>query len=325
MSRLGMWMLVAAALLAAPFHQAQGADEFGLTVRDSSFDVTLNGQPFTSLHNDLGPKPILFPIIGPTSKPLTRSYPMEDVAGETKDHPHHRSLWFTHGDVNGVDFWAEKEGNGKIEHEAFTEITRGHALAITEACRWVAADKTVHVQDVRTYGFALAPDGSRIIDFDITLKAPAEKPVKFGDTKEGTFGVRVPSVLDVDKKLGGKITNDKGETDAKAWGQPAAWVDYSGVIDGEKVGITIMNHPTSFRYPTTWHVRTYGLFAANPFGLGSFPSKLKEDGSVTLAPGKSLTLRYRVLLHKGDATDAKLAEAFKAYSQVEKPKVEQPE
>lgn len=324
MTRFSAWALFFVAVCGG-VASASAADKVDVAVQGAGFEVTINGQPFTGLHNDLGPKPILFPITGPTGKAMTRAYPMENVKGEKQDHPHHRSLWFTHGDVNGLDFWAEKEGHGNIEHVEFTAVERGSNVSVTETCKWVAPDKVVHLTDTRVYGFSTAPDGSRIIDFDITLQAPADKSVKFGDTKEGTFGIRVPTVLDVDKKQGGKIVNSAGKTDADAWGQPAAWVDYSGVIEGEKVGVTIMNHPSSFRYPTTWHVRTYGLFAANPFGLGAFPSKLKDDGSVTLAPGKSMTLRYRVLLHKGDASEAKLDEAFKAYSQVEKPKAEQPE
>ena len=116
---------------------------------------------------------------------------------------------------------------------------------------------------------------------------------------------------------GGKIVNSEGQTDREAWGKQAPWVDYHGPVDGETVGIAIMNHPSSFRYPTYWHVRTYGLFAANPFGLHNFVSRDK-DGSHTLQPGESMTLRYRVLLHKGDTEQAQIAEAFKKYAAVEK-------
>ncbi len=109
----------------------------------------------------------------------------------------------------------------------------------------------------------------------------------------------------VDAKRGGKIVNSRGQIDAAAWGRPAAWVDYHGPIDGQTVGITIFNHPSSFRYPTYWHVRTYGLFAANPFGLHEFPGSKNANGSLTLARGKSVTFRYRVLLHRGDEKQGK--------------------
>ena len=116
----------------------------------------------------------------------------------------------------------------------------------------------------------------RIIDFKFQIVA-SEGPVEFRDTKEGMFGLRVASSMDVDKKMGGKITNAEGLTNEKAWGKPSPWVDYVGPVKGTTVGIAIINHPASFRYPTTWHVRTYGLFAANPFGWHDFGRSDKGD------------------------------------------------
>ena len=170
-------------------------------------------------------------------------------------------------------------------------------------------------EDERTVTFGT--DGPlTFIDFDVTVKA-TDAEVKFGDTKEGCFGVRVAGSMKVDAKQGGKIVNSEGQTDKGAWGKQAPWVDYYGPVDGETVGIAILNHPSSFRYPTYWHVRTYGLFAANPFGLHNFVSK-EQDGSHTLKPGDTMTLRYRVILHQGTTEEAAIAEAFKRYSAVKK-------
>jgi hypothetical protein len=135
----------------------------------------------------------------------------------------------------------------------------------------------------------------------------------FGDTKEGSFGIRVPTSMDVDqanKKPGGHIVNSRGDSDAKAWGRPAEWVDYSGPVNAKTVGVTIMNHPSSFRHPTHWHVRTYGLFAANPFGLAAFYNDKSKDGSHTVPTGESLVMRFRVLFHTGDAEGAQPAKAY---------------
>jgi Methane oxygenase PmoA len=118
--------------------------------------------------------------------------------------------------------------------------------------------------------------------------------------------------MDVDAKKGGKITNSDGLTDAAAWGKPATWVDYTGPVEGETVGIAILNHPSSFRHPTTWHVRTYGLFAANPFGWHDFG--LKKSGDHTIPAGESIHFGYRVILHKGDTASAALAEAYEGYA-----------
>ena len=125
--------------------------------------------------------------------------------------------------------------------------------------------------------------------------------------------MRVPSSVRVESLKGGKIVNSEGQANVAAWGKPAAWVDYHGPIDDETLGIAILNHPSSFRFPTHWHVRTYGLFAANPFGLGDFTSG-KEKGTYTLPAGETMKLRYRVLLHKGDEQQGRVAEAFEAFA-----------
>src|SRR5262249_52378336 len=156
--------------------------------------------------------------------------------------------------------------------------------------------------------YTLRTDGDdRILDFGITLNAK-EGPVKFGDTKEGTFGIRVPTIMDVTSRRGGEIVTNEGLRDKDAWGKPASWVDYHGPIDGQLVGIAILNHPSSFRFPTRWHVRDYGLFAANPFGLSDFPKTEGSGGEYVLPKGESLKLRYRVILHKGNERDARIAD-----------------
>jgi hypothetical protein len=152
----------------------------------------------------------------------------------------------------------------------------------------------------------------RWIDFAIAIKATGG-PVTFGDTKEGSFGARMASSIRVDSRNGGKIVNSQGQQNFAAWGKPAAWVDYHGPVDGEVAGIAILNHPASFRFPTYWHVRTYGLFAANPFGLSDFTAGAKK-GEFTLPAGDTLTLRYRVLLHKGDEKAGGVAAAFDEFA-----------
>ena len=275
--------------------------------------VKIDGQLFTEYLVRSGNKPVLWPIIGPTGKPMSRNYPIRDVEGEKKDHPHHRSLWFTHGDVNGVNFWAENGQTGEIKHIEFTKLG-GAPATIAARNAWIAPDGKKVCEDIRTIRFG-ADDASRWIDFDVTVKA-TDGPVVFGDTKEGTFGIRVAEPIRVDADQGGKFVNSRNQVNADAWGKPAEWIDYHGPLDGQTVGIAVMNHPGSFRYPTFWHVRPYGLLAANPFGVHDFSNGKKSGGEKTLAPGESLRLRYRVLLHKGDERQGRVAEAFSAYSRV---------
>ena len=275
--------------------------------------VLLEGRPFTEYRVEGSPKPYLFPILGPTGAPMTRAYPMETVEGEDRDHPHQRSFWFTHGKVNGIDFWSEQGRHGTIRETGRKTIAGDHPAPvglIVTTDDWLAPDGATVCTDERTLRF-YDTRATRVIDFDVTIQATAG-PVTFGDTKEGMFGLRVASSMDVRRKGGGKITNAEGITDQAAWGKASPWVDYTGPVEGQTVGIAILNHPDSFRYPTTWHVRDYGLFAANPFGWHDFGRK--ESGDYTIPAGQSIRFAYRVIFHKGDTASADIPAAFKVYA-----------
>ncbi|HET6879227.1 MAG TPA: PmoA family protein [Pirellulales bacterium] len=311
-----MFRTLALVLTAAGFlaflPPAAFAAKFALLRNDDGVRVEVDGQLFTAYLIDTGPKPILWPVIGPTGAEMTRAFPLEEVPDEKHDHPHQRSLWFTHGNVNGVDFWSETPGHGSIAHREYLRLQADddHAL-ITTRNDWLDASGKKVLQDFRHLTFRVS-DNWRSIDYDITLNA-SEVAVKFGDTKEGSMGIRIPTVMDVNSQQGGHIVNSEGDTDKDAWGKPASWVDYYGTLDGQSVGIAFLNHPESFRYPTRWHVRDYGLFAANPFGLRDFVGKPDVDGACTLPQGESITLRYRIVFHKGDAKEAKVEEMFERY------------
>jgi len=304
---------------AAPFAvlaASAAAADVRVTPNDRGAAITVGDQPFADYLIRSGPKPVVWPIFGPGQVRMTRDYPLDDSrSDETRDHIHHRSLWFTHGDVNKIDFWAETPGAGHIEHREFVELKSGPEGVIVTRNEWLAPDGRKILEDQRRLTFA-AGDDARTIDFDIELKATAG-PVEFGDTKEGSFGVRVADVLAVKKKSGGQIKNDAGLTDKDAWGKPASWVDYHGRIDGQPVGVAMMNHPDSFGFPTRWHVRDYGLFAANPFGSTAFEAPKREN--VKLESGGSIKLSYRVLLHRGDEQSGDVAAVYKAYAGQRRP------
>jgi Methane oxygenase PmoA len=284
---------------------------FRLQPSGPNIAIALDGRLFSEYRTDVGAKPFLYPLIGPTGNSYTRAYPMETLAGEDHDHPHQRSFWFTHGKVNGIDFWSEQEVHGTIKETARKSIVWGPTLGrLCTSDDWNGPDGRKVCEDERVLTFYKVRN-ARVIDFEIVLKATAG-PVAFGDTKEGMFGLRVASSMDVDKKRGGRITNAEGLVDSQAWGKASPWVDYSGPVNGRTVGIAILNHPRSFRYPTTWHVRTYGLFAANPFGWHDFG--LSTPGDYTLPAGNQLWFAYRVILHDGDASSAQIADAFDRYS-----------
>ncbi len=288
------------------------AAERRVETSDRGARVTMDGQLFIEYLVNEGSKPFLWPVMGPGQVELTRAYPMRKVPGEKEDHIHQRSFWFTHGSVNGVDFWSENDPHGSIVQRQMHATVESGVAIIRSSNDWLGPDGGKILEDSRNLKFRGSPE-RRMIDFEIELKATAGD-VTFGDTKEGTFGIRVPTVMDVDSAMDGHIVNSNGEKDEPAWGKRASWVDYSGPINGDVLGIAVLNHPSSFRYPTYWHVRTYGLFAANPFGVHEFTNGAEGPGDHLLASGESIQLRYRVILHRGRAEEADIAGAFGAYA-----------
>jgi hypothetical protein len=282
--------------------------------------VKIDGELFTEYLTEAGQSPAMWPIIGPTGKPMTRSYPVgPDVEGETDDHPHHQSLWFTHDEVNGHNFWSENrndrrdESGAYVAHREFIDVeSDGRTARIVTRNDWMDGDEKVF-EDERTIKCGTRENGDRWIDFTITIKS-TEGDVTFADTKEGTFAIRVADTMRLEAEMGGRIVNSEGQENGDAWGMPARWVDYTGPVDGDTVGVAILSHPTSFRPNTRWHVRGYGLFAANPFGHRDFPKpEVAKQGAVTIPQGDELTLRYRVLLHRGTDKN-ELEKAFQEFA-----------
>ncbi|WP_419189355.1 PmoA family protein [Stieleria marina] len=288
-----------------------------LTPADGKVVVTVGDKPFTEYIYSGHAKPIFYPVIGPRNIAMTRSYPMiKDIDNEASDHPHHKSLWYTHDDVNGVKFWIEydKENNavyGKIV-QTKSEID-GNTLKTENEWRSNAGEPVC--SDSREIKFG-ADETSRYIDFAITLRATHGDAV-FGDTKEGSMGIRTNPLLrlDADKKRGthtakGQSINSEGDEGKAMWGKRAKWVDYWAPIQGSNVGIAIMDHPSNPRHPTWWHARQYGLVAANPFGIHDFEGKPAGTGDLTIKDGESVTFRYRFVFHEGDVTEADIDSRF---------------
>lgn len=286
---------------------------------DRGAEVRIDGELFAGYLTHSGHLPAVWPIIGPTGKPMTRSWPCgPKVAGEPDDHPHHHSLWFTHGDVNGIDFWTDPRRTRQdvqIKHRDFvTAESLGSTAKIVTQNDWIANGKKV-CEDERTLVFGAEPD-VRWIDFTVTITA-SEEDVAFGNTKEGSFGVRTNGPLTVDSKKGARLVNNREQANGDSWGKFANWIDDYGPVDGEQVGIAILSHPNNFRHPTRWHIRTYGLLAANPFGERDFPNddaSFGKQGTFTLPKGDQLTLRYRVLFHRGGPEEADIAEAYERFA-----------
>jgi hypothetical protein len=287
--------------------------------------VNIDGQPFTEFFIGAAyNKPYLHPLRSASQKIVTRRFPMEMVEGEVRDHPHHRGLWFAHGDVNGLDYWssdsAYKKDQPRIVIRRIGELKGGRRNGTMHTTfDWLDLKLKPVLTESRITKFYARTPGQRVFDLDITLIAV--QPSKFGDTKEGTFAIRVAPQMEVpggkhppSPPRTGKMVSSEGKTDGQIWGTRAPWVTYSGDIEGEPLAITVFDHPTNPRHPTYWHARTYGLFAANIFGLHDFLNDKSQDGSLTLQPGQSLRFRYRVVIHPAAGFNA--PEELRKYSRI---------
>ena len=284
--------------------------------------VSFDGKLFTEYHFRDVSRPFLYPILGANGEQFSRRWPQETVPDEEHDHPHHHALWWAHGDANGVDFWSEEKNAGRTVHQSFAELSSGKEVGvITTRNRWIAKDGKVIASDERTMRFYHPHGTERMMDFAVTVFA-SNGDLTLGDTKEGSMALRLAESMRLtkpDKQPGaGHIVNSAGVRDGETWGKRAEWCDYYGPVDGHTVGVAIFDHPSNPRHPTWWHVRDYGLFAANPFGLHDFEKKEKGAGNMKIPSGQSVTFRYRFLFHEGDTESAHVADQFSEYVKARK-------
>lgn len=297
--------------------QVAGWGQVTLTKVAGEIRVDVNRKPFTTFFIGAdAPKPYLHPLRSASGKIVTRRYPMETVPGESRSAPHQRGVWFAHRDVNGVDFWANEPGQkgrlGRIVLDRVLDVKSGTKTgSVVVRFRWLDDAGLPLLSDLRSMTFYAQPT-LRTIDLGIELTAVRD--VVLGDEKDAFFGLRLADTL---AELGGSgtLVNAEGATTEKdVWGKRSSWVDYYGEIEGEKLGIAAFDHPSNPRYPTYWHVRAYGLLAANPFALKTFLSDPKQDGGVALKEGQKLQFRFRLIVHPGDYKSAVVAKLFEEYS-----------
>lgn len=286
------------------------------TDNGGSVDVFIGNALFTSYQYDpQWVRPFLYPVLGPGGGHVTRHFPMQpDFPGEKHDHPHHKSIYFAHGDVNGVNVWSETEGHGYARHQSFSEMTDGPVYGTLRSENvWTDKDERPILDKKVTLRFYALPNQTRMFDTTLTFQA-SHGDVIFGDTKEGgLLAVRVASSMDASGS--GRIQLATGAVaERESWGKSAAWCHYSGLVTSKNgpvhTGIGLIDHPTNPRYPTYWHVRNYGLMTANPFGLSDFYKDKARDGSLRVPEGDSITFRYRVIIHEGDADQGAMDARF---------------
>lgn len=294
-----------------------------LKSRDNRVDVSIDGQPFTTYYvlPDVA-KPYMMPLRTASGVIVTRGFPVENdaSAGNPKAssfEPHQRPLYWGHGNIDGLDFWQEQVfDHYYTDHQ---NQSYGHAklLSIKAEGESITADFSLRDPSEREIGrerqsFHFGGEGPiRTLDCEFTLTATAG-PLVFGDTKEGSFGIRLADDLSGPRA---NMTNSQGAHGEKEiWGKPAEWVSYQGEIGGRPATVSVFDHPSSFRHPTTWHARAYGLLAANPFGWREFSRDANKDGSWTVEGENKITFKYRVHIADGKQSPQELAKAYSEYA-----------
>ena len=313
---------------AAPFDDAH-REAVTLTSTGTTLSARVGDRPVTTFfaagdwnagrrgrNYTLLPKPFFFPLHGPGGVNVLDFAPA--------DHPHHKGLWVAVDEleivgpdgeptVGPLKHWVE---NGRIETVGLNvgpDRADDHATFTVEN-HWLTPgdggdDPRPLLREVTAY--TVHADG--LLAADILLSPAGDGAVTIGDTKEGFFALRVHPQLDA-KGGTGELANSHGDAgEAAVWGKAAAWVDYSGVIDGVPVGVALFDHPGNLR-PARYHARGYGLFAASPFGPAAYSEGREPAAPVTIEPGEELRLRYALFVHPGDAKAGHVAGRHAAWA-----------
>ncbi len=323
------------------------ADEKGVRlVRDDAkqrVDVFVDGQPFTSyIYPSTLQKPVLYPIRSAGGTFVTRGFPLDPRPNEPVDHPHHVGLWFNYGDVNGFDFWnnsdaikpEERAKMGTVIHKRIASVSGGaHAGELNTDMDWVGGDGKVVLREHTTFFFRGGP-GWRSIDRITALQA-LDARVALTDNKEGVLGLRVARFLEMPSKtpqvytdaagrattvkavdntgVTGMYLTSEGKTGDAVWGTRGRWCVLTGKAEKEEVSIAILDHPRNPGFPTYWHARGYGLFAANPLGQKAL-SNGQETLNFAIPPHDIVSFRYRILILSKTATAEDVEKAYQEFA-----------
>lgn len=291
-----------------------------ITPLDDRLCVMIDGDLFAEYIFQGYSRPVVYPIIGPHGIGMTRNWPMkEGEPGESHDHVHQKSMFFAHGLVNGVNFFAEAPDSGKTMHEKLLKVEGGSERGLIQASnKWVSNDGTIICTDTRTLSFRAVP-GGRAIDWEITLHA-SHGEVRLADDKHGLMAIRTHPNLRLDNApdrgvttANGQAVNSEGVSGGAVYGKRARWIDYWGKINDKTVGIAIFDHPRNPNHPTWWMARGYGYVAADPCGGHSVGGEPPGTGDLVIAAGESIAFRYRYVFHEGDPEQAGVAERYQRY------------
>ncbi|MDP4262928.1 MAG: PmoA family protein [Bacteroidota bacterium] len=299
------------------------------SVKEKKIDIFIGGKPFTSfLYPDSIEKPVLYPLHAANGTVVTRGFPLNPRPADPTDHPHHLGLWFNFENVNGLDFWnnsyaipkEKKNLYGWIKTDKVLQAANGEKGILSYHANWTNQQNDILLEETTRYEFS-GTAHQRIVDRVTILKA--DRDVLFTDAKDGLLGLRLAHELQIptteDQKFTdnkGNVTIVKGGTDNipngtyltsegkqgnDAWSTRGRWCKVYGKMGADSISIAIIDHPENPNYPTFWHARGYGLFAANPLGEKIFTNG-KSFKNLQLKKGESVTFRFRIIIDEGNKT-----------------------
>ena len=234
------------------------------------------------------PRPFFYPFVGPSGRPVTRmGHP------GAPNHDHHRSIWFAHAKVLGIDFWSDATEARIRQKQWLCYQDRDEEASMAVLLGWYDGhDPQELLEQQLVAAVSPGPDGESFVELQATFRPRAES-LEFGQTNFGFLAVRVAKSLSAYFSDGAITSSTGARGEAAIFGKPAAWMDYTGPMPGHRdreasEGITYFDHPSIPGFPAHWHVREDGWMGAAPC----------LNGPLTTAREKPLVLRYLLHAHR---------------------------
>ena len=296
---------------------------------EKKIDIFIGGKLFTSfLYPDSLEKPVLYPVYAANGTAVTRGFPLNPQPGDPIDHPHHIGIWFNFENLNGLDFWnnsyaiaaSKKQLYGWIKTDKILQTSNGKTGILSYHANWINKQNKILAQETTRFEFSGTAQ-QRIIDRVTTITA--DTTLLFTDAKDGLLGMRLAHALQIPTSKDQKFTDDKGnvtivkggtdnipngnylssegKTGDSVWSTRGRWCKVFGKMSSDSVSVVIIDHPANTNYPTFWHARGYGLFAANPLGEKIFTNN-QSLKNLQLKKGETVTFRYRIVVDEGRET-----------------------
>lgn len=275
-----------------------------LAVEEQQIQIAIGGRPFARFRfqGEGIQRPYFCEVRAPNGRQVTRNHPPVDGQDATDHGTMHPGVWLAFGDLGGADFWRNKatvrcRPSAPATDAAASELESGSGIGRFTVLNRYESEAKLLCEETCRVTVQPRPLGY-LLTLDSTFRATED--LYFGDQEEMGLGLRVATSMTVQQ--GGRILNSDGQTNEKqVWGQQADWCDYSGAVEGQPVGVTLMPHPENFR--RSWfHARDYGLLVANPFGESAFTGG--EKSKIMVGKGQEFRLRFGVLVHDGQPDGA---------------------